>query len=86
MKRGIDDHLEKAMADEQHDIEQLRDWLKVHHGVELDAKTLVDPVNMAARLETLVRDAAQSLPFDIDPTGFARLFAALAPERVADDR
>jgi class 3 adenylate cyclase len=74
------------MANDQDNIEQLREWLKVHHGVELDAKTLVDPVNMAARLESLARDAAQSLPFDIDPTGFARLFAALAPERGADDR
>ena len=70
----------------RYDLEQLRDWLKRHHGVELDAETLVDPANMATRLETLVRDVAQSLPFDIDPTGFARLFAALAPEREADDR
>ena len=74
------------MAYDQHDVERLRDWLKLHHGVELDAKTLIDPVNMAARLETLARDAAQSLPFDIDPTGFARLLADLAPEREADDR
>lgn len=74
------------MAHDQHDVEQLRDWLKLHHGVELDAATLAEPANMAARLETLARDAAQSLPFDIDPTGFARLFAALAPEREADDR
>lgn len=74
------------MADDQHDVEQLRDWLKFHHGVELDAEVLADPASMARRLETLARDAAQSLPFDIDPTGFARLFVALAPASEADDR
>jgi len=74
------------MAGDGHDVEQLRDWLKLHHGVELDAKTLVDPASLAARLETLARDAAESLPFDIDPSGFARLFAALAPESETDDR
>jgi hypothetical protein len=73
------------MTDEQRHIEELRDWLKLHQRIELDAKTLADPAAMAARLEALARDAAASLPFDIDPTGFARLFAKLA-ERDADDR
>jgi hypothetical protein len=78
--------MEKAMADDQHDLEQLRDWLKLHHGVDLDAETVADPANMAVRLEALARAATESLPFDMDPSGFARLFAALAPEREADDR
>lgn len=73
------------MASGEGDVEQLRDWLKVHQGVELDAKALADAANMAAQLETLARDAAESLPFDIDPSGFARLFAALVLEHEADD-
>lgn len=73
------------MASDKRDLEQLLHWLKSHQGVELDAKTLVDPANMAAQLEKLARDAAESLPFDIDPSAFARLFAALVLEHEADE-
>lgn len=55
----------------------LQEWLRRYQGVTIDSAALVDPAAIAARLEALARTAAQELPFDVEPTGFVRVFRSL---------
>ncbi len=56
----------------------LQEWLHQYQAVTVDRAALADPAAIAARLETLARTSAEKLPFDIDPTGFVRIFESLA--------
>lgn len=69
------------MSDE---VDLLQEWLQRHQAVTVDPAALVDPAAIAARLGTLARTAASDLPFDVEPTGFVRIFASLAPSEEGD--
>ena len=63
------------MSDES---DLLQEWLRRYQAVTVDTAALADPAGIAARLGTLARTAAAKLPFDVEPTGFMRIFASLA--------
>ncbi len=56
----------------------LQEWLQRYQAVAVERAALADPAAIAARLGTLARTAAAKLPFDVEPTGFMRIFASLA--------
>ncbi len=57
------------------------EWLARMHHVTVDAQILVDPLKTVWRVGELARSAAETLPFDSDPTEFYRLLEALAEKR-----
>lgn len=58
-------------------MDDLADWLQRKHGLNIDARLLVDPARAAERIGGIASAKAAELPFDTEPTGFWRLFNEL---------
>lgn len=65
-------------------------WLEQAQGVSVPAPAIDSPAGMAERIATVARAAAARLPFGAEPSGFRRIFAALAGDDASggtcDDR
>jgi len=53
-------------------------WLAQAQGVRMPVEAVAAPARMAGRLEAVAREAAADLRFGMEPSGFQRIFAALA--------
>lgn len=56
-------------------------WLKGYQGTDVDLRLLKDADVAARRIGALATTSASKLPFDVDPTGFAKVFSELARSR-----
>ena len=61
-------------------------WLDQVQEVRVPIDAAAAPARMAARFGAVARAAAARLPFGAEPSGFRRLFAALAGDGPAHDR
>jgi hypothetical protein len=61
-------------------------WLDQAQGVRVPAAAAAAPARMAARFGAVARAAAARLPFGAEPSGFRRIFAALAGDGQPHDR
>ena len=65
-------------------------WLEQAQGVSVPAAAVAAPARMAERIGAIARAAAARLRFGAEPSGFRRVFAALAEDEVSggtgDDR
>ncbi len=59
-------------------------WLRQTQGVDMDPAALREPADAAAKLGTLVGEAAVDLPFGAEPSGFDAAIAKLAEAKIAD--
>ena len=61
-------------------------WLAQAQGMRVSAEAVAAPARMAEQLGAVAREAAVDLRFGAEPTGFKRIFTALADGNDADDR
>lgn len=61
-------------------------WLAQAQGVRVSAEAVAAPARMAEQLGAIAREAAADVRFGVEPSGFQRIFAALADGEDGDDR
>ena len=61
-------------------------WLGQAQGLSVPAEAVAAPARMAARFGEIARAAAGRLVFGMEPSGFQRVFAALAKDEAGNDR
>ena len=62
----------------EQELAAIATWLRMTQGVEIDLDDLRQPAGAAAKLGTLIGEAAAALPFGAEPSGFDAAIAKLA--------
>ena len=71
------------MGDDQLDL--IAAWMRRYQSTELDAEHIAEPLRSSEGFSRLLQNVIEALPFEAEPSAFARRLHELAPKDLGDD-